>query len=920
MEASTVLRRRVRIWRFLLYIACASLMIVLMNVGAKLSDKDVSPPQLLDNPVGVHQTLRDNAYLLSVADEWLAIDYVFIAAYVMTAFLIAVSMSIDKSRVVRRYLIYLAALIVFAGAVFDVLEDWAQGTAYHSGRLSPHLQTFTTLKFLFFFIGFGLLILLAAVKDGAVGQSLGRWVRALFFLRIPILVISLIVVLPFMDASSSSFAEMSRGIFAVEGGTELFFAGLAAFSLCWSAMIVSRVILAYSSERFSLISPRTGENDGSISPLAPPDEIVISKDIEWKTIILWSIPAWFFVSRVVAVADYHTSSWKKWVIAWTSAFAAFAILAVADLFRLHEQDPNHKTDHAFVLPTESWLATKASQRPPLIGNANLLERLISRPLSLLGPGYTEAMPVDGVTRIHSGHLMATGLVALLSIVYIWLGVVSKPSFHSLNVAVAAYIAILLGLMLWIVAGLSFFFDRYRVPVVLAILAGVSLLGKFVDADHYYPTPTIAGTPAPGLTPKELLANWGERHRNDHSPLVVVTAAGGGIQAAAWTGIVLKQIEDEIPQFRNGVVLISSVSGGSVGTMYFASTYIDECKTADIVDLAASSSLRQVAWGFAYPDAWRVFIGEYAGKEDRALAMEQAWRQYRHPGSEENARWCGADHKISVWRSAAAAGKQPAVIFNATITETGQRFLITNFKAEDYSSGRTLAQIHVSSQQAAVAFDRTFPGYDLDVTTAARLSATFPVVTPVARPDRKDDVDRGVFHAADGGYYDNYGVASAIEWLHEANVDTLLNNHQLLWILIRAAPLHSDENTSMASRPEAKHWGSADQALAPLTTLVNVRSASQWERDLVELDQLYTRLNGQPPQSDPPQSNQSSAKSKLKMQIVSFEYRDDHPPLSWHLTSAQRQQLKCNWEGNRDKECTSQGWQEDSIKRVRDAFD
>jgi hypothetical protein len=156
----------------------------------------------------------------------------------MTAFLIAFSISTDRLSVVFRYLKYLAPLIVLGGAVFDVCEDLAQEAAYQSHALSDHIQTFTNFKVGLFFTGYGLLIFLAAVKDGHIGQSLARWTRALYFLRIPIVVISLLALLPFMDASSSSVAEMSRGIFAVEGGTELFFAGLAAFSLCWSAMIV----------------------------------------------------------------------------------------------------------------------------------------------------------------------------------------------------------------------------------------------------------------------------------------------------------------------------------------------------------------------------------------------------------------------------------------------------------------------------------------------------------------------------------------------------------------------------------------------------------------------------------------------------------------------------------------------------------
>jgi len=42
-----------KFWRFLFYIACASLTIALMNIGAKLSDKDVAPAQLPNNPAAV---------------------------------------------------------------------------------------------------------------------------------------------------------------------------------------------------------------------------------------------------------------------------------------------------------------------------------------------------------------------------------------------------------------------------------------------------------------------------------------------------------------------------------------------------------------------------------------------------------------------------------------------------------------------------------------------------------------------------------------------------------------------------------------------------------------------------------------------------------------------------------------------------
>jgi hypothetical protein len=51
--------------------------------------------------------------------------------------------------------------------------------------------------------------------------------------------------------------------------------------------------------------------------------------------------------------------------------------------------------------------------------------------------------------------------------------------------------------------------------------------------------------------------------------VVVAASGGGITASLWTARVLTALQGEVgTDFTRSIRLISSVSGGSVGTMYF----------------------------------------------------------------------------------------------------------------------------------------------------------------------------------------------------------------------------------------------------------------------------------------------------------------------------------------------------------------
>src|SRR5262249_32486983 len=61
----------------------------------------------------------------------------------------------------------------------------------------------------------------------------------------------------------------------------------------------------------------------------------------------------------------------------------------------------------------------------------------------------------------------------------------------------------------------------------------------------------------------------------------------------------------------------------------------------------------------------------------------------------------------------------------------------------------------------------YGGTDVDVVTAVRLSATFAWVSPLARAHYEDRA-RGLpslshQHIGDGGYYDMFGVQSALDW-------------------------------------------------------------------------------------------------------------------------------------------------------------
>jgi hypothetical protein len=206
-----------------------------------------------------------------------------------------------------------------------------------------------------------------------------------------------------------------------------------------------------------------------------------------------------------------------------------------------------------------------------------------------------------------------------------------------------------------------------------------------------------------------------------------------------------------------------------------------------------------------------------------------------------------------WRDDTRHGRRPAVIFNATSSETGDRFLIASSETSSTGTQRLFA---------------LFPTGDVDVTTAARLSATFPYASPLARPSAGSVTN--AYHVGDGGYYDNSGLLSAVEWLRDAG--SSLPDKPVLLILIDAKPGREKEGSS---------WSWQKQLVGPIETLLHVRTSSQQLRDSIERDMAHDYL--------------ASQKPPVKVMTASFLYASkEPPPLSWHLTKNQIGQIGESW--------------------------
>jgi hypothetical protein len=225
----------------------------------------------------------------------------------------------------------------------------------------------------------------------------------------------------------------------------------------------------------------------------------------------------------------------------------------------------------------------------------------------------------------SGNQFKLYLGMILNAVFSFIAVVLWVLliWYAVSAASLAFVLLALLIFLLLFAGAAFFLDRCRFPLSLAVLAYAPPVGTSPGTDHLYRVdkPQQGDRVPEFAKPCQVLSNVG-------TPTVMMTA-GGGIQAAARTTQVLAGLEaraksEGIP-FSNRIVLISSISGGSLGAYYTAVAYHDAATNHGPVSLeqARDSSLQpaldEIAWGWTGPDLMRVFL-PYAWQSD----VDRGW--------------------------------------------------------------------------------------------------------------------------------------------------------------------------------------------------------------------------------------------------------------------------------------------------------
>lgn len=650
-------------------------------------------------------------------------------------------------------------------------------------------------------------------SDGTPWRGTFWWLPYLYLLRVQIVTAALLVLLPPYALSS----PLLNGLFDLDyanpwhSGLGMLLVSLAAFATAWSLLATCWCTMHNAPERFGAVR---------IGTVRFP--------------IRWSERALFGLMALPTIVSAILHSWREsGVNLWALLIGAAAGLILAIVALLWANRTACRLEREIARPSPRSIVTR------------LLRRLVLWVAAK--PNVREGFIQTGTTTLRAGHMLAWVVFFASATLYVAIGVAKYVRLGYPNyVSTLSCVLLLMLVLCWLAAGVAFFVDRYRVPLFVPLLALPILNAWLPWSDHVYRTEAHDEGYSP--TAAEVLGL-------SEAPVIVVAANGGGIQAAAWTARVLTGLDHMLrPEFGDvyarSVRMISSVSGSGVAAMYFLDKYTDGVLTAgeldSVVKEADASSLDEVAWGAAYPDLLRAFVPLpfRSTQIDRGQALEWAWAAHDVKVKTGLARW-----RDDVWTL-----RRPANIFNATLVDTGERLLI----------GST--RVGWSERAGLRNFEDLHPKADLQVVTAARLSSGFTYVSPAAR----SDLPGPDFHVVDGGYYDNYGMSTAMEWLQQGLEDGDDKRHVLL-LQIRGAPSDS------RARPDGWH-GWFYQVWAPLEAMLDVRTTGQRshnDEDFLRLQELWCARG-------------------VQIETAVFEFQGPHAPLSWHLTGLDKKRLDEQW--------------------------
>lgn len=388
------------------------------------------------------------------------------------------------------------------------------------------------------------------------------------------------------------------------------------------------------------------------------------------------------------------------------------------------------------------------------------------------------------------HINGSIFEVVLVLSFIALGAFSDVAFFAIPAGASAFLLLTVALML--ISALFSWMQGWTGTVILLTVIGLNLISQRTDSFLYdtyaygldyeagqakYDRATITAlandadsSSADARAMIGMLERWKESNAaltNGAKPkLVVINTSGGGLRSMLWTYRCLQAADSMLDgTLMQRSALMTGSSGGLIGAAYFrqfrqrdAREGTDHRFDRSVLDGIASDMLNPIAFSFVTNDMFiryrKVHDGERSYTLDRAEAFERRLN--------ENTRGM-LDIRIGDLAADERAGRAPLLVVSPVSINDGRRVVISAQPCAFLTSITPNARMNLESQAEAIEFRRFFAANSPDslkLTSALRMNASFPYITPVTTLPSEPPM-----RVMDAGVRDNYGYRVTLAYLN-----------------------------------------------------------------------------------------------------------------------------------------------------------
>lgn len=408
-------------------------------------------------------------------------------------------------------------------------------------------------------------------------------------------------------------------------------------------------------------------------------------------------------------------------------------------------------------------------------------------------------PTRDVTHYHESllksvfqqhHLNAFLIIILNTVILVALGfVVDNPVFE---IPAAGAIFLFCSLMISLAGLIYYWSGRWGAVALIVIIIIINIFSKFewMQTDsHAYGLDYTVSTPytldelndicvAPYmerdiLNTLEILNNWKEKNKENkpyyYKPkLCIILASGGGSRSAVYAMKVVQTLDSlSNGQLMDHTALMTGASGGMLGLAYYRELYlrrelglINDLNSNEYVANIGGDLINKITTTIVSND---LFFGfkkyEYDDKKysfDRGTSFELAFNNYTQDI---------LDKPIGAYKDFEHSALIPMMFLGATNVVDLRKLVISpqpvSYMMRAYSKDDPLQheKYEIDAIDFGAFFSKNDP-YNLRMTSALRMNATYPLILPnVSLPsDPKIDV-------FDAGIRDNFGMENTLRFLN-----------------------------------------------------------------------------------------------------------------------------------------------------------